>query len=144
MQARYKKLQRELEGTQYYALKTPVYSTMPSDMSNSAYDFDSQGELQKLYVQNSDIKKKAEEMEKLSRIFGSDLFTPMKAPDHKQNKNIHRSINYNDGNWHPHPEIANVQIHRSEGRQEARGDNVRMVQTGNNQKQYLNCIGSDC
>lgn len=144
MQARYKKLQRELEGTQYYALKTPVYSTMPSDMSNSAYDFDAQGELQKLYAQNPDIKKKAEEMEKLFRIFGLDVRAPMKAKNNSQNNNHSQnnshSVNYNDGNWHPHPEIADVQIRRSEKRQEARGNSVRMNQSGNNQTQFINNV----
>lgn len=120
---RYKELQDELRKTEYWSLKYPVYYRMGGD------NFDYAGELGKFLNKNPDIKKKAEEMKKLSRIFGSDLLTPMKAPDHKQNKNIHRSINYNDGNWHPHPEIAGVQIRRSGNRQEARGDNVHMIQS---------------
>lgn len=110
---RYKELQDELRKTEYWSLKHPVYSRMGGD------NFDYAGELEKFLNKNPDIKKKAEEMEKLSRIFGSDLITPIKAPDHKQKKNIHRSGNH----------------------QEAHGGNIRMVQFGgNNRVQCINCV----
>lgn len=102
--------------------------------------------LQKYLDDNPDIKIAVEENDYLLELFGYGFFNrPVSKTgvDGDGKENANQGINYNDGNWHNHPEIAGVQIRRSGNIQEARGNTVRMESSGNGTKQYINSIVID-
>lgn len=102
--------------------------------------------LQKYLDDNPDIKIAVEEKDYLLELFGYGFFNrpaSKTSVDGDRKKIANQDINYNDGNWHNHPNISGVQIRRSGNIQEARGDTVHMESSGNGTTQYINSIVID-
>lgn len=144
-QKRYHELETIIKNSNYNAIKNSMYSSM-TEISNSSYDTNT--ELRKFFKNNPHVHKAIIEQEKILQNFGIDIFdsrlTRKKTTSPWNTQKNQPSTNYNDGNWHNHPNIDNIQIRRSGKLQQAVSDTINIHQSGeNNQTQYINSIVID-